>query len=185
MNKKNIPYIIGIILLAVLIVIIWPKKSKAEKAFLEKHHLNGLSFEEMVEYLDNNIDEKTGFKAAINGKTLMLSDSNNQFTYELPKNKFYLSIAPYINDTHPCSNHNLVTCRGELVNKTISVLVTDTSGKVIVDDEYTSGDNGFFGIWLPKNMKGNISVTYQGKTASAAITTYADSNTCLTTLELK
>lgn len=43
-------------------------------------------------------------------------------------------------------------------------------------------DNGFIGVWLPVNVNANLKVAYNGKTAAADISTFANSNTCLTTL---
>ncbi|EIL4350317.1 CueP family metal-binding protein, partial [Salmonella enterica] len=45
--------------------------------------------------------------------------------------------------------------------------------------------NGFIGIWLPRNMEGTLEVSYNGKTASHAIATRDDSQTCLTELPLR
>ncbi|WP_207233972.1 CueP family metal-binding protein, partial [Salmonella enterica] len=45
--------------------------------------------------------------------------------------------------------------------------------------------NGFIGVWLPRNMEGTLEVSYNGKTASHAIATKDDSQTCLTELPLR
>jgi len=45
----------------------------------------------------------------------------------------------------------------------------------------TTMANGFVGVWLPRNIDGFVSVSYDGKVAQAPISTYAGSNTCLTT----
>lgn len=43
-----------------------------------------------------------------------------------------------------------------------------------------SMDNGFIGVWLPKDIKGSIKVTYNEMSAEASISTFIDDNTCLT-----
>ncbi|MBJ4296199.1 CueP family metal-binding protein, partial [Salmonella enterica subsp. enterica serovar Typhimurium] len=55
----------------------------------------------------------------------------------------------------------------------------------IVQKEMQSYRNGFIGVWLPRNMEGTLEVSYNGKTASHAIATSDDSQTCLTELPLR
>lgn len=69
-------------------------------------------------------------------------------------------------------------------NKPFTVKVTDSKGAVIVQKEMQSYRNGFIGVWLPRNMEGTLEVSYNGKTASHAIATKDDSQTCLTELQL-
>jgi len=181
-NKMNIVMFLSILL--VLLIIFFPKNSKQEQAFLEKYGLINMSIQERVSYLEDVTDEDEEFFAGITGKELTLADDNENYSYKLPNNQFYLSIAPYINNTHPCSNHNLITCRGELKNQTMDITVKDSSGNVIINDTYTSKSNGFLGLWLPKNMSGTITINYQGLTTTEKISTFESDNTCLTTLKL-
>ncbi|MGS8594000.1 CueP family metal-binding protein, partial [Salmonella enterica subsp. enterica serovar Infantis] len=51
--------------------------------------------------------------------------------------------------------------------------------------EMQSYRNGFIGVWLPRNMEGTLEVSYNGQTASHAIATRDDSQTCLTELPLR
>lgn len=53
---------------------------------------------------------------------------------------------------------------------------------MLVDANMVTMDNGFIGVWLPVNVNANLKVAYNGKTAAADISTFANSNTCLTTL---
>ena len=76
-------------------------------------------------------------------------------------------------------------CQGELVNEKVRVKIVDKNGKNIVDKEVVTYSNGFFGLWLPKNIEGTITVYYGEKSASTAITTFNNSETCLTTLKLQ
>lgn len=40
--------------------------------------------------------------ASINGKVLVVTETNNEeVTYKLPEEEFFVSIAPYVNNTHP------------------------------------------------------------------------------------
>ena len=158
--------------------------SKPKDPFLERNGFNNLSLEEIVESLESNRNE-TGLEAGILGDRLEMTDSIGSYTMKIPKDKFYLSVAPYINQTHPCANHSLTGCQGEFINKKVKVKISDKNSKVIIDKEVTTYKNGFFGLWLPKNIEGTITVNYEGKSASTTITTYNNSETCLTTLKLQ
>lgn len=152
---------------------------------LERHRLSDLSLSSMVNILENRLDEKEGFSASINGESLILSDSEGSEIIDLPDDLFYLSMAPYIERTHPCAIHNLVTCRGELKNETFSIQVIDQeTNQIIFDDVVTSANNGFIGLWLPKGKTLSIWVHYEGYSGFANIETHRSSPTCLTTLQL-
>ena len=144
-----------------------------------------LTTEELVIELDSRILDGNVYSSSITGEYLSVSTSNDSKEIEIPDGLFYLSFAPYIENTHTCGTHNLVTCRGELKNEEFSVLIEDTEGNVIYDDLMTSFDSGFVGIWLPSNMELSITVSQNGLSASESITTNQDSYTCLTTLQLK
>ena len=116
---------------------------------------------------------------------MLLGDSQQQVELELPNGKFYLSFAPYVNQTHPCANHNLVTCRGELKNKSFEVKIVDSqTNTVIIEKTIISSSNGFAGIWLPINKRYQITVSYENFSATDEVSTFTTSNTCLTTLKL-
>ena len=83
----------------------------------------------------------------------------------------------------PCENY--MRCRGEMVGAEIHVLAVDSDGTVLVDEIYITSDNGFFEIWFPRDREINMTLEAGGKTASGIITTYDDSNTCMTTFKLE
>lgn len=174
----GIAALLGIVGVTLLITSFQPKDP------LAAYDLNDLTVPQMVAELENRTDEPDTLQANITGSKLSLVANGETLTYPLPEDLFYLSFAPYINTTHPCGNHNLITCRGELKNETFQVTVTDSEGVVVSSQEITTYDNGFAGIWLPSNMTGIITVTYQGLSASAPISTNVIDNTCLTTMEL-
>ena len=98
---------------------------------------------------------------------------------------FYLSIAPYVNQTHPCDFHSLTTCLGELQNTPLELTVTDVAtGDVIVSEITATADNGFVGIWLPRDGEFNVRVVGEQGRAEQRVTTGADDPTCLTTMQL-
>ncbi len=142
--------------------------------------LEGLSTEAMVETLDEQTLDGNIIGAAILETELVIHTTSGTNTYPIDADLFYLSIAPYINSTHPCHNHNLVTCRGELANETVSVYIESTDGDVLFDDDLTLYDNGFKGIWLPSDIDATITITYDDLSVSHDFGTYEDSGTCMT-----
>ena len=158
--------------------------AQSDAEFLAAHGLAGKTTEQMVEAIDSSPQARPlPYNAGITSTELKLSDGTQQFSYPLG-DKFYLSFAPYLTRTHPCFNHSLSGCRGELANTPFDVKVTDKSGKVLMQKKMASHANGFVGIWLPRDIEGTIEVSYQGKKATAPIATHTSSQTCLTTLPL-
>lgn len=186
--KKSRSLLIFIIIAAFAITLgaiqINKSSNKTEAAFLEKYGLNGLSVEEIVNNLDSTKSDPGELGASITSEHLILFDNSEEIKLALPEDKFYLSFAPYINQTHPCATHSLSSCQGELVNQTVNVIITDGKGNEIVNTEMTTMENGFVGVWLPRNVNGTIEVLYDGLSAQTSISTFSGSNTCLTTLQL-
>lgn len=107
-------------------------------------------------------------------------------TVPMAGDRFYLSIAPYVNETHPCTFHSLTTCLGELQNEPIDLTVTDAAtGETVVSEATQTFDNGFVGVWLPKNGSFDVTVTGAAGTATERVGTGAQDPTCLTTMQLK
>ena len=180
-NKGLTIILIGVFLVAIIFAFSAVLTQRAQAAFLEKYGLAGLDVKAIVKELDSTIDEPKELSSSINGNFLTLQNGESKVELKVPNDSFYLSFAPYENSTHPCGFHSLSGCRSELVNVTVHVLITDSQGKVIMDEDKETMDNGFIGVWLPRNMNLNLAVTYNGKVASAPISTFAESETCLTT----
>ncbi|HOU00700.1 MAG TPA: CueP family metal-binding protein [Anaerolineaceae bacterium] len=173
--------LVTVVVIAVAVFLVKKPVSQSDTAFLEKYGLSGLSIEEIVQKLDSTTSDLSGLRASITSDYLILSDDSGEVRLALPKDKFYLSFAPYISQTHPCGTHSLTSCQGELVNQEIHAVITDKGGNEIVNSDLTTMANGFVGVWLPRKIDGTVSVSYNGKVAQAPISTYAGSNTCLTT----
>lgn len=153
---------------------------------LEKYDLDGLTVIEMVSSLDQRIDEPSTFGASISPTTLTLYDDGNALEFAIPDDQFYVSFAPYINNTHPCTQHNLVSCRGELKSETFHIIITQVNGTVLIDETIQSMDSGFIGLWLPKDIEARLYVEYDGLSVEIPIATLDESDTCITTpLQLK
>lgn len=176
--------LVSVIVIAAVVFLVKKPVSQSDTAFLEKYDLSGLSVEEIVQKLDSSTSDPSELRASITSDYLILSDGSSEVRVALPKDKFYLSFAPYISQTHPCGTHSLTSCQGELVNQEIHAVITNKEGKEIVNSDLTTMANGFVGVWLPRNIDGTVNVSYDGKVAQAPISTYAGSNTCLTALQL-
>lgn len=123
--------------------------------------------------------------ASITSEQLILTDSSNKSTtYDLPKDEFFVSIAPYVKSTHPCATHSLTGCQGELTEQEFSVYVEDNDGNVIVDQTMKSQSNGFIDLWLPRDKKYNVTIEQDGVKAKTELSTFKSDNTCVTTMQL-
>lgn len=183
MKKKTlIPIIfIALIVIAVIVALSITGTQKAQAALLQKYGLTGLDTMAIVNKLDSSVTEPKELLSSITGENLILRDGKTTVQLPLPKNKFYLSFAPYENTVHPCGTHSLASCRGELMNVPVHATILDDKGVLILDETVQTMANGFVGVWLPKNINANLQVAYNGKTVTAPISTFANSDTCLTT----
>ncbi|MCC2593120.1 CueP family metal-binding protein [Tessaracoccus sp. OS52] len=155
-------------------------------AMLARHGMAGLSPREVVETMDQDPSPRPlPMVASVRYDQVVLADEQGEVTMPLDGEDFYLSIAPYVTFTHDCYFHNLGTCQGELAGETVHVNITTEGGDVLVDEEATLQANGFVGFWLPRDVAGTVTVTYDGKTAVSPFSSDPEGPTCLTTLELK
>ncbi len=102
----------------------------------------------------------------------------------LPESQMVIAIAPYINRTHTCEIHYMSGCQGELVDVPVKVHGATADGTVVVDGTFTTMDNGFIELWLPRGLTINLTLEAKGKSVAGVIETNEDSNTCITTLRL-
>lgn len=134
------------------------------------------------DYSKGNIEDQS---ASINSTQLIVTNQDNsQLTYALPKDEFFVSIAPYVEQTHPCATHSLTGCRGELINKEFEVYIEDSEGNVIRDEKLTSNSHGFIDLWLPRDKEYRISITQNEKTVKSKFSTFESDDTCITTMQL-
>lgn len=120
------------------------------------------------------------------GQLIVTGDNSKEITYNLPEDEFFLSIAPYIDKTHPCAIHSLTGCQGEMTDEEFSVAIQDSEGNSVMDKTtMKSQDNGFIDLWLPRDKTYHITVEHDGKTAESAISTFENDDTCIATMQLK
>lgn len=155
---------------------------------LAKLGLEGVEGRTLVDELEATpLDERRDdLIASVRGDHVVVTDleTEREATVALPEDEFYLSIAPYLSQTHPCGFHSLTTCVGELRSAELDVTVVDEAGRTVFDETVTTQDNGFAGLWLPRDIEGEITVSYEGRSATGPVTTAADAETCETDLKL-
>ena len=134
---------------------------------------------------DYTVDNLEPDSASITSHELVVEEDNEELVYELPEEEFFVSIAPFINETHECAVHSLTGCQGELVEEEIDVLITDSSGEVVVDETMTTEENGFIDLWLPRDETFVVEMTQGSRTTEAKISTFEGDKTCITTMQLK
>ncbi len=167
-----------------IVAILFAAFDRSTEDVLAKHGLDGMEISEMVEHLEATTLDSEELVAAVDGEKLYLVTEKETIKLPIENDMFYLSFAPYRIATHPCATHNLTTCQGELTNEPFEVLV-ESEGEILFEGTVTTRDNGFKGIWLDRDREATIHVSQGEYEASATITTYADSPTCLTTLRLE
>ncbi|WP_028494893.1 MULTISPECIES: CueP family metal-binding protein [Microbacterium] len=131
------------------------------------------------------VDERpSDVTVSVRPDRLVITADGAETERPLPEDLFYLSLAPYVDQTHDCFFHSLTTCLGELGGAALDVTVTDSSGVTLVDETVTAADNGFVGLWLPRGIDATLEVAYDGARATTPISTGAEDPTCLTGLHL-
>ncbi|EID56358.1 hypothetical protein SacxiDRAFT_4176 [Saccharomonospora xinjiangensis XJ-54] len=149
--------------------------------------LDGMDGKQIVDHLDRVpvARRSADLVASVRADHVVLADGVREVRVPLGEDRFYLSVAPYVDRTHDCVYHSLTTCRGELAGKEVRVrAVDDVTGEVLVEERTTTFDNGFVGFWLPRGVNGSIEVAYGDLTGRSAFSTTEDGATCLTTLRL-
>ncbi|MDJ1371150.1 hypothetical protein C7K25_07185 [Gulosibacter molinativorax] len=163
-------------------------QTQASGDMLADHGLAGLDAPEIIEQLDTLpiAERPTNLIASVQPGALVLTDDQQRETQlEMPANQVYISVAPYQNQTHDCYYHSLTTCVGELGNEDVQVTLTGSDGEVLIDETRQTYDNGFVGMWVPRGIEAELTVTLGESTGSAPISTVnSDDPTCITTLQL-
>ncbi|GAM56838.1 putative exported protein [Vibrio ishigakensis] len=100
--------------------------------------------------------------------------------------KHPISIAPYINHSHPCDFHVATGCTRELKGVKVGVTVYDESNhKQLMQKMMTTNPNGFVDLWLPKDKKNlTVVIHYKGKEARKTLATGKTDLTCITDMKL-
>lgn len=159
----------------------------ADNEFFHVNDLDGMSTTQVIDHLDQlPLDQRPeDYMASVQADEVVFSDGSSEYALEIPDDEFYVSIAPYASQTHECYYHSLTTCQGELSQETFQVNVTDDSGDVVLNEERVSYENGFIGLWLPRDISGTITIEDDGgQVGSTPFSTDDEGATCITTLQL-
>jgi hypothetical protein len=159
--------------------------SATATALLARYGLSGdaAAVVDQLERLGGS-DRPRQLKASVRPNELQLSDADAATSLPMPSDRFYLSVAPYAEDTHECYFHSLTTCQGEMSMRPVHLRIVDSGGRVLVDQETTTNANGFVGTWLPRGSSGTVEITTPQGSGTQPFATGADDPTCMTTLRL-
>ncbi|QDQ97040.1 CueP family metal-binding protein [Tomitella fengzijianii] len=156
--------------------------------WMAAYGLDGLGGREIIDTLDRLpvAERPDDLLASVRADQVVLSRADGgEVSVPLPADEFYVSVAPYTDETHECFYHSLTTCLGELRNADVRVTATDADGtQVIAAEDLRTFDNGFVGMWLPRGFGGTLTIERDGRTATVPVATGADDPTCLTTARL-
>lgn len=179
-NKMMLLGVGGVVIAAIggFLLFNGPEKKQADQNVLDTQ-----SIKQMVH--DYSVGKLTAESASITPRELIVNGgSADEKVYPLPQEEFFVSVAPYMDQTHPCQVHSLTGCQGELTEQEFQVTVTDLEGNAVVDQVMKSEANGFIDLWLPREQTYRMTIEYEGKTAESQISTFDTDNTCITTLSL-
>lgn len=173
---KKILFYIGT--LSVLIALIFIFTTDDEFKFYEEFGLNINDQESLINDLENkNYNQE--ISASISDKQIFIYHKNEEYEIMLKDDLFYVSLAPYINQTHGCYTHSLTGCQGELIDKDFLVKIFDEEDNLLEEKTINSGSDGFFGLFLEKGITYKIIVEYEGLNTSYDIIANTD-QTCFT-----
>ncbi|MDM8099911.1 MULTISPECIES: CueP family metal-binding protein [Oceanobacillus] len=124
--------------------------------------------------------------ASITSEQLIVTndEGEEEAVYDLPEDEFFVSIAPFEQQTHPCEIHSLTGCQGEMVQEEFEVYIENAAGDVIIDETIQTGENGFIDLWLPRDETYTVEIKQDGKEVTSEISTFQDDFTCITTMQL-
>lgn len=134
---------------------------------------------------DYSVGNIAAASASITSSELIVTDENQkETTYDLPEDEFFVSIAPFLNETHECDIHSLTGCQGELIDTEFDVIIEDSDGEVVMDEEKQTEANGFIDLWLPREDTYTVTIKQDGKETSSEISTFDGDKTCITNMQM-
>ena len=98
---------------------------------------------------------------------------------------FYVAIAPYISQTHPCTYHVKGSCQAELKAVTFRYWLRSTDGAVSRIGTVRTGSDGFLEWWLPPNKRYVATFEYEGRRGTGTFSSFPKDPTCITTIQLQ
>src|SRR5699024_9536909 len=89
-----------------------------QEEVINAYSLEGMDAREIIDYLDRQpiAERPTDLMASVRSEELILSNQAGEVTLAMPEDRSYVSVAPFVSQTHDCYYHSLTTCVGELDN---------------------------------------------------------------------
>ena len=181
-----------IISLSLMLTLMTSTYADANTTLTQAQEFQSLNHIEAVEQAKKWNKNNQNIKVQITSKEISASfPDGSHSSVEIPYDTFFVSIAPWINTTHPCTNHVPTGCTGELINKDMHLVIKDAkSGKTIKNEKINTGNDGFIDLWLPRNKTLNVSIHYGSNTeiyleAKETISTHTGERTCITSMKFK
>ena len=181
---KRRVFIAGIILFAALGI-----GASADEAAAQPSpaSLDGLTPDQLMSLADqwgmNSEENKMTIWTSSRAFNFVFADGSRTVT-AMPDDRMVVSIAPYVMKTHPCRGHYPSTCRGELVSTPVHVVAVTSEGRKLLDVNTTTLQNGFVDVWLPRDLRVDVTMEARGLKATERIGTSDEDNTCVTALKL-
>ena len=173
-----------IIMFITILVITLTLSACSSSNELESIGLDGMNGKEILTGLANGTVVVDGYSISVYDDELVVILEDSRVSVDMPKDEFYLSVAPFINTTHECLYHSATGCRAELKQEEFLVEFVDLDGNIIVSENMMSLSNGFIDLWLPRDVEGNLTITQGELSTSKLISTESGEPTCETTMQL-
>lgn len=172
------------ILFVPLLVIMLTLSACSNNRNLASVGLDGMTGKEILTGVANRSIVVDGFGLSVYDDELVVILDDTRVSIDMPKDEFYLSVAPFIELTHECTFHSATGCRAELKHEEFFIELIDTNGNIIVSKNMMSLSNGFIDLWLPRDIEGTLTITQGDLSAVKLISTAAGEPTCETTMQL-
>jgi len=173
-----------IIMVITVLLITLTLSACSSKNDLESIGLEGMSGKEILLGIADGSVVVDGYGISVYDDELVVILEDSRLSVDMPEDEFYLSVAPYINNTHECLYHSATGCRAELKLEEFFIEFIDLDGNVIVSENMMSLSNGFIDLWLPRDVEGTLTITQGELSTSKSISTESGEPTCETTMQL-
>ena len=167
-----------------VLVVILTLSACSSKSGLESIGLDGMTGKDILLGLADGSVVVDGYAISVYDDELVVILEDSRVSVDMPKDEFYLSVAPFINNTHECLYHSATGCRAELKQEEFFVEFIDSNGETIVSENMMSMSNGFIDLWLPRDVEGTLTITQGELSTSKLISTESGEPTCETTMQL-
>lgn len=175
----------GIILMTVLsIIFLAGCSTKTDNEVIDDLGFTGLDAKGILTLVSAGEYGYNDVNISVSDQELVIITKDTTISYDMPEDEFFMSVAPYITETHTCYTHSATGCTGELLEETFYILLIDSEGNTIIDNSYVSLPNGFIDLWLPRNIEGTLTISYGNISSTKEISTFTGNPTCETTMQL-